>query len=123
MINMPHRSHVTTRENLQEEEACSSLKLAKATLYTLDILGLENYQQVYLAHLDYLLICFQLARTTYLKHNPQEEMSSNNEIKVAGEGTDKLPPIFKSWNQLYIFVLALHIVLILAFYLMTISYS
>lgn len=49
-------------------------------------------------------------------------MSKHNEAKVTNEDADKLPPIFKNWNQLYIFVLALHIVLILAFYLMTISY-
>lgn len=36
---------------------------------------------------------------------------------------DSKPPIFKSWNQLYWFVLILHAVLIFIFYLFTEYYS
>ncbi|MFK7979016.1 MAG: hypothetical protein AB8G86_03460 [Saprospiraceae bacterium] len=33
------------------------------------------------------------------------------------------PPIFKSWNQMYAFVLVLHIIIVTLFYLMTEAYS
>lgn len=33
------------------------------------------------------------------------------------------PPIFKSWNQMYAFVLILHAVIITLFYLFTHAYS
>lgn len=33
------------------------------------------------------------------------------------------PPIFKSWNQMYAFVLILHAVIILLFYLFTHAYA
>jgi len=33
------------------------------------------------------------------------------------------PPIFKSWNQMYAFVLILHVIIISLFYLMTEAYS
>ena len=33
------------------------------------------------------------------------------------------PPIFRSWNQLYAFVLVMHAIIILLFYLFTHHYS
>ena len=33
------------------------------------------------------------------------------------------PPIFKTWNQMYAFVLILHVLLITAFYFFTEAYS
>ncbi len=36
---------------------------------------------------------------------------------------EDLPPIFKSWNQMYAFVLVLHFVLITIFYLLTKTYA
>ncbi|MEM6966454.1 MAG: hypothetical protein AAF573_16945 [Bacteroidota bacterium] len=33
------------------------------------------------------------------------------------------PPIFKTWNQMYAFVLILHFVLITVFYILTETYS
>lgn len=36
---------------------------------------------------------------------------------------DDTPPVFKSWNQVYWFVLALHALIILAFYIFTKIYS
>jgi hypothetical protein len=33
------------------------------------------------------------------------------------------PPIFKSWNQMYAFVLILHAIIILLFYLFTHAYA
>ncbi|MEM6317910.1 MAG: hypothetical protein AAF960_09575 [Bacteroidota bacterium] len=33
------------------------------------------------------------------------------------------PPIFKSWNQLYVFVLVLHLIIISLFYMLTKAYS
>ena len=33
------------------------------------------------------------------------------------------PPIFKSWNQMYIFVLVLHAIIITLFYIFTHTYS
>jgi len=33
------------------------------------------------------------------------------------------PPIFKTWNQMYIFVLILHFLLITTFYILTKKYS
>lgn len=39
------------------------------------------------------------------------------------EQQEDSPPIFKSWNQLYIFVLVLHALLITMFYIFTHTYS
>lgn len=36
---------------------------------------------------------------------------------------DNGPPIFKTWNQMYAFVLVLHALIILAFYIFTKFYS
>jgi hypothetical protein len=36
---------------------------------------------------------------------------------------DDHPPIFKSWNQMYIMVLVLHALIIFAFYMFTKTYS
>jgi len=36
---------------------------------------------------------------------------------------EELPPIFKTWNQLYAFVLILHAIIIFLFYLLTQAYS
>ncbi len=36
---------------------------------------------------------------------------------------DEKPPIFNTWNQMYAFVLILHAVIILLFYLFTNAYS
>lgn len=33
------------------------------------------------------------------------------------------PPIFRSWNQMYLFVLVLHAIIIFLFYLFTQAYS
>ncbi|MEM1122225.1 MAG: hypothetical protein AAGJ18_17400 [Bacteroidota bacterium] len=33
------------------------------------------------------------------------------------------PPIFQSWNQMYVFVLVLHTIIISLFYLLTKAYS
>jgi len=33
------------------------------------------------------------------------------------------PPIFRTWNQLYIFVLAMHAVIVVLFYLFKITFS
>ncbi|MEM8907030.1 MAG: hypothetical protein AAGD05_04215 [Bacteroidota bacterium] len=42
------------------------------------------------------------------------------EKQSEGEGT---PPIFKSWNQMYAFVLVLHALIICLFYFITKTYS
>ncbi len=36
---------------------------------------------------------------------------------------DAPPPVFKSWNQLYFFVLLLHAIIIALFYLFTRAFS
>ena len=36
---------------------------------------------------------------------------------------DEAPPIFKTWNQMYAFVLVLHAILITSFYFFTQAYS
>jgi hypothetical protein len=36
---------------------------------------------------------------------------------------EALPPFFKSWNQMYAFVLIMHVVIIILFYLFTQAYS
>lgn len=36
---------------------------------------------------------------------------------------EQSPPVFKTWNQLYAFVLVLHAVLIVLFYIITQRYS
>ena len=36
---------------------------------------------------------------------------------------EDMPPIFKTWNQLYAFVLILHIIIICLFYWLTKAYS
>lgn len=36
---------------------------------------------------------------------------------------DEKPPVFATWNQMYAFVLILHAVIILLFYLFTKAYS
>ncbi len=36
---------------------------------------------------------------------------------------DDTPPVFKNWSQVYLFVLALHALIILAFYIFTKIYS
>ena len=39
------------------------------------------------------------------------------------EPPNERPPIFRTWSQMYVFVLVLHAVLILLFYLFTKYYS
>ncbi len=39
------------------------------------------------------------------------------------EEKDDKPPIFKSWQHMYIFVLAMHALIITLFYLLTQAYS
>mgnify|MGYP006265943881 CR=1 FL=1 len=48
-------------------------------------------------------------------------MSKPDSIKPEEE--DGRPPIFRTWNQMYAFVLILHAVIILLFYLFTQAYS
>ena len=36
---------------------------------------------------------------------------------------DELPPLFNTWNQLYVFVLVLHALIIFLFYQLTQAYS
>ena len=46
-------------------------------------------------------------------------MSTENE----NDAINDTPPIFKTWKQMYIFVLVLHAVIITLFYLLTKTYS
>jgi hypothetical protein len=41
----------------------------------------------------------------------------------AKESHEDRPPVFKTWNQLYVFVLVLHAIIITLFYLFTLAYS
>jgi hypothetical protein len=36
---------------------------------------------------------------------------------------DALPPMFKSWSQMYTFVLIMHVIIIVLFYLFTRAFS
>ncbi len=36
---------------------------------------------------------------------------------------EEKPPIFKDWNQLYVFVLVMHVVVITLFYILTKAFS
>jgi len=49
-------------------------------------------------------------------------MGETNEIEEP-EVEEALPPMFKSWNQMYAFVLIMHVVIIILFYLFTRAYS
>ncbi|HKK75534.1 MAG TPA: hypothetical protein VJ953_10710 [Saprospiraceae bacterium] len=53
---------------------------------------------------------------------PQDQMGETNEIEEP-EVEEALPPMFKSWNQMYAFVLIMHVVIIILFYLFTRAYS
>ena len=44
---------------------------------------------------------------------------TENHESFSGEG----PPVFRTWNQVYAFVLILHALIIIAFYLFTRAYS
>lgn len=39
------------------------------------------------------------------------------------DNNEGLPSVFKTWNQMYVFVLVLHVVLVFAFFLLTKKYS
>lgn len=57
------------------------------------------------------------------KHQKQSTMENSSEqIKAQIEADDK-PPVFKTWNQTYIFVLILHAVIIACFYFLTHAYA
>ena len=47
-------------------------------------------------------------------------MLANNTERSEIEGS---PPILSSWSRLYAFVLILHVILIVGFYLLTVAYS
>lgn len=49
-------------------------------------------------------------------------MQEPNEIEEP-DLEDALPPLFKSWNQMYAFVLIMHVVIIALFYLFTRAYA
>lgn len=39
------------------------------------------------------------------------------------DNNEGLPSIFKTWNQMYVFVLVLHILLVFCFFILTKKYS
>lgn len=48
----------------------------------------------------------------------QQDMEQHQE-----EASDERPPVFRTWNQVYAFVLILHAVIIALFYLFTQAYA
>ena len=58
-----------------------------------------------------------------MKPSPQEEELKENDSSGSGPLMNDAPPMFKTWNQLYAFVLILHAVIIFLFYQLTQAYS
>lgn len=50
-------------------------------------------------------------------------MDATEKDVVEYDNQDDRPPIFRSWNQMYIFVLVLHAIIITLFYIFTETYS
>ena len=50
-------------------------------------------------------------------------MEATEKDVVAQDHQDSRPPIFRSWNQMYLFVLVLHAIIITLFYFFTETYS
>lgn len=47
----------------------------------------------------------------------------NEENHLGAQETPAKPPLFNTWNGMYLFVLALHAVVIAALYILTLNYQ
>lgn len=52
-----------------------------------------------------------------------KKMEATEKNVVEQDHQDNHPPIFRSWNQMYLFVLVLHAIIIALFYIFTETYS